>query len=103
MLVIVLLIRDFLTYGDIYSSPGIIIAGKITGMKSRPVTEIRAIEEAFRHFHFYVEFEDNEKVYFKVNPSLIGWGIENSRSSYILRMLRSKFGVEEKAKVLIEY
>lgn len=62
--VLLLGIRNTLSFADIYFSGNDIVIKKITGVTKRPIATYKTIEEGLRAGTYYIEFKDGSKVYF---------------------------------------
>src|SRR5689334_13701425 len=65
--ILVAIIR-LLSFADVYISNGHIMYKKITGIKSRPLSEIKGVYEGILPHNYYVEFIEGKRVYFQLKP-----------------------------------
>jgi hypothetical protein len=92
ILVVFLMLKYILIYGDIYLSGENVIIKKNIGVKTKHISQIKSLDEALVPFTYYIEFKDNKKVYFRLKPKDILKRI-TSADSDILENLRSKFNL----------
>jgi hypothetical protein len=90
LIVMLLMIKQVLSYADIYLMEDKLVTKKIIGVKNRPLSQIKSIDEALLPFSYYILFKDDKKVYFQLKPKDMLKRIVNTDSDQILHSLRSR-------------
>lgn len=65
---IIILVWQLFSFADVYVSSDQIIYKKIIGIKNKPLSFIRSVNEGLLPFNYYIEFMDNKRVYFQLKP-----------------------------------
>jgi hypothetical protein len=94
IVVIFIIIKGSLFYGDIYLTNNIVTVKKITGSKERSISEVKSIKKSLIPFVYYIEFLNTQKVYFTIKPTDVLKQIVSMDSGTILQVLNSKFRQE---------
>ncbi len=92
ILVLIALIR-LLSFADVYISSDQIVYKRVTGVKRRPLSEIRSVDEGILPFNYYLEFIDDKKVYFQLKPSDMLKRFSDSGSNNILNSLKQRLNL----------
>lgn len=80
-----------LSFADIYVfSEQMIIYKKIIGVRRRPLSEIRSVNEGILPFNYYIEFKDDKKVYFQLKPDDMLKRLISSDADSVLDSLKKR-------------
>lgn len=88
--VMAFILKQSLSYADLFFYGDNIVIKKITGQSTRPISDYKTIEEAFLAFTYYIEFKDGKKVYFKLKTIEALSRLVNSGSD-VADSLKQKF------------
>lgn len=92
---ILIIVKRLMSFADLYLSSDYIIYRRIIGEKKRLISEIKAVNEGFLPFNYYIEFNDGKRIYFQLKPKDMLRRLGDSNKT-VLNNFKKKLDLDEK-------